>query len=201
MAGPRQEWRTRSGVRLHLAASAAGPWNWLFVPGGPGLGSQSLRNLVTAVRVPGATWLVDLPGDGSNRDLPDVRDPYAHWPGVLVEAAQALRHVVMVSHSTGGMFMLSVPELEAHLAGIALISSAPHSGWRDAFGQYAREHPIPAVETAAARYGRRTMWSPSTYGRRSRPSPVPTSCTAGSRVAAISPGSRTRKRSGRPSAT
>jgi pimeloyl-ACP methyl ester carboxylesterase len=150
--GPRREWRTRSGVRLRRATSAAGPWNWLFVPGGPGLGSRSLRDLVRAVRVPGAAWLVDLPGDGSNRDLPGIRDPYAQWPGVLVEAARSLRHVVMVGHSTGGMLILSVPELEAQLAGVALISSAPHSGWRDAFAQYARDHPIPAVETAAARY-------------------------------------------------
>jgi pimeloyl-ACP methyl ester carboxylesterase len=148
----RQEWRTRSGVRLRLAASGAGQWNWLFVPGGPGLGSQSLQYLVRAVRVPGTAWLVDLPGDGSNRDLPDIPDPYAQWPGVLAEAAQALRDVVMVGHSTGGMFMLSVPELEAHLAGMALISSAPHSGWRTAFAEYARDHPIPATETAAARY-------------------------------------------------
>jgi pimeloyl-ACP methyl ester carboxylesterase len=151
----RQAWRTRSGVRLHLAASGGGQWNWLFVPGGPGLGSQSLRDLVKAVRVPGAAWLVDLPGDGSNRDLPDVPDPYACWPGVLVEAARALPNVVMVGHSTGGMFMLSVPELETHLAGMALISSAPHSGWRSAFAQYATDHPIPAVEVAAARYSER----------------------------------------------
>jgi pimeloyl-ACP methyl ester carboxylesterase len=151
----RLEWRTRSGIRLRLAASGSGRWNWLFVPGGPGLGSRSLLGLVRTVRVPGMSWLVDLPGDGSNRDLPGVSDPYARWPGVLVEAAQALPHVVMAGHSTGGMLMLSVPELEAHLAGMALISSAPHSGWRDAFTRHAQDHPIPAVETAAARYSER----------------------------------------------
>jgi pimeloyl-ACP methyl ester carboxylesterase len=97
-----QEWRTRSGVRLRLAASGAGQWNWLFVPGGPGLGSQSLQDLVRVVMVPGTAWLVDLPGDGSNRDLPDIPAPYARWPDVLVEAAQALQNVVMVGHSTGG---------------------------------------------------------------------------------------------------
>jgi pimeloyl-ACP methyl ester carboxylesterase len=69
-----------------------------------------------------------------------------------VEAAQALDDVVMVGHSTGGMFMLSLPELEAHLAGMALVSSAPHAGWRDSFAQYTQDHPIPAVDDAAARY-------------------------------------------------
>jgi pimeloyl-ACP methyl ester carboxylesterase len=107
---------------------------------------------VEAARAPGPAWLVDLPGDGSNRTPPGAPEPYARWPGALVEAAQAVDHAVMVGHSTGGMLMLAVPELEAHLAGIALISSAPHSGWRPAFAQYAHDHPIPAVEAAAARY-------------------------------------------------
>ena len=49
------------------AAEGPGPWNWLFVPGGPGVGSESLAGLVAAVRPPGTCWLVDLPGDGSNR--------------------------------------------------------------------------------------------------------------------------------------
>lgn len=139
-------------MRLRLARSGADRWNWLFVPGGPGLGSQSLQRLVEVVQVPGSAWLVDLPGDGSNRALPDHSDPYAQWPDVLVEAAQALDDVVMVGHSTGGMFMLSLPELEAHLAGMALVSSAPHAGWRDSFAQYTQDHPIPAVDDAAARY-------------------------------------------------
>ncbi|MFJ9411514.1 alpha/beta fold hydrolase [Streptomyces sp. NPDC101393] len=152
MGAQRQEQRTRSGVRLRRVASGAGRWNWLFLPGGPGLGSQSLQSLVEVVQVPGSVWLVDLPGDGSHRDLPGVPDPYAHWPDVLVEAAQALDDVVMVGHSTGGMFMLSVPELEEHLAGMALVSSAPHAGWRTAFARYAQDHPIPAVDTAAERY-------------------------------------------------
>ena len=125
------------------------------MPGGPGLGSESLHGLVTAAQVPGAAWLVDLPGDGSNRDRPAIpADPYAHWPGVLTEAAQALDDVVMVGHSTGGMFLLSVPELAAQLTGLALISSAPHAGWRPAFARYAQDHPLPGVDTAAERHAR-----------------------------------------------
>ncbi|EUA07894.1 hypothetical protein I545_6382 [Mycobacterium kansasii 662] len=40
--------------------------NWLFLPGGPGIGSESLHELVDTVDVPGCSWMVDLPGDGSN---------------------------------------------------------------------------------------------------------------------------------------
>ncbi|MFG2096753.1 alpha/beta fold hydrolase [Streptomyces sp. NPDC048612] len=151
----RQERWTASGVRLRQVTSGTGHGNWLFVPGGPGLGSESLHGLVAAARVPGTAWLVDLPGDGSNRHRPEVPvDPYARWPGVLTEAAQALDEVVMVGHSTGGMFLLSVPELAAQLRGMALISSAPHAGWRPAFAQYAQDHPLPGVDTAAERYAR-----------------------------------------------
>lgn len=60
----------------------------------------------------------------------------------------------MVGHSTGGMLMLSVPELEAHLSGMALVSSAPHGGWRTIFAEYARDHPLPEVDRAAERYAR-----------------------------------------------
>jgi pimeloyl-ACP methyl ester carboxylesterase len=69
-----------------------------------------------------------------------------------VEAAQALDAAVMVGHSTGGMFMLSVPELAEHLSGMALVSSAPHAGWRAAFAQYVKDHPNPAVDAAAEHY-------------------------------------------------
>jgi len=71
-----------------------------------------------------------------------------------VEAAQALEEVVMVGHSTGGMFMLSVPALEAHLVGMVLVSSAPDARWREAFHAYARDHALPGVDTAAAAYAR-----------------------------------------------
>ncbi|MFJ9471553.1 alpha/beta fold hydrolase [Streptomyces caniferus] len=151
----RQERWTASGVRLRRVSSGDGRGNWLFVPGGPGLGSESLHGLVAAARVPGSAWLVDLPGDGSNRGLPAVpADPYAQWPGVLAEAAQALDEVVMVGHSTGGMFLLSVPELAAQLAGLVLISSAPHAGWRPGFARHAQDHPLPEVDAAAERHAR-----------------------------------------------
>jgi pimeloyl-ACP methyl ester carboxylesterase len=50
------------------------------------------------------------------------------------------------------MFMLSVPELEAHLSGMALVSSAPHAGWRTIFTAYVRAHSLPEVDKAAERY-------------------------------------------------
>lgn len=153
-ADPQERW-TASGVRLRQVTSGAGRGNWLFVPGGPGLGSESLLGLVRAAQVPGAAWLVDLPGDGSNRGHPGLpAEPYAHWPGALAEAARELDDVVMAGHSTGGMFLLSAPELEGLLTGMVLLSSAPHAGWRPGFARYAEDHPLPDVATAAERYAR-----------------------------------------------
>ncbi|WP_051943036.1 alpha/beta fold hydrolase [Streptacidiphilus rugosus] len=144
---------TPSGVRLRRAAESPGRWNWLLVPGGPGLGSESLAGLVEACALPGTVWLVDLPGDGSNRGVPAVPPgPFLRWPQALVEALDGLEHVVAVGHSTGGMFLLSVPELAERLAGLALISSAPHAGWRPRFECWAAAHPLPGVDAAAERY-------------------------------------------------
>ncbi|GAA3243862.1 alpha/beta hydrolase [Dactylosporangium siamense] len=145
------EFRTASGVRLRPVAERPGDLNWLLLPGGPGIGSESLRGLADAVGVAGVTWLVDLPGDGSN--LVVGGDPFAGWPGVLVEAAEALPRVVFVGHSTGGMYLLSVPELEPLLAGLVLVSSAPHAGWMQQFVGMTQECPLPAAEAAGAVYG------------------------------------------------
>lgn len=75
---------TPSGVRLRKHSVRDGELNWLLLPGGPGIGSESLHELADAMEVPGTIWLVDLPGDGSNAD-PERGDPFHSWPGVLVE--------------------------------------------------------------------------------------------------------------------
>ena len=54
---------TPSGVRMRLHSSRAGNLDWLLLPGGPGLGSESLQELADVLNVPGSVWLVDLPGD------------------------------------------------------------------------------------------------------------------------------------------
>lgn len=144
---------TPSGVRLRSIAIRPGLLNWLFLPGGPGLGAESLAELVAAVEVPGTSWLVDLPGDGSNIDPAVVGvNPYARWPNVLIEAAQAVENPVYIGHSTGGMYLLSVPELEPFLRGIALVDSVPDASWIPEFVAMTEANPLPAVTTAAAAY-------------------------------------------------
>ncbi|MFE8596316.1 alpha/beta fold hydrolase [Archangium violaceum] len=144
---------TSSGVRLRRRTQRPGALNWLFLPGGPGIGSESLHELADALDVPGTLWMVDLPGDGSNHSAPGASEPpFERWPDVLLEAAQLLPNAVYVGHSTGGMYLLSVPALERHLAGLVLISSAPDASWKPRFIEMTQRHPLPQVEAATKRY-------------------------------------------------
>lgn len=125
----------------------------MFLPGGPGIGSDSLRELVDTVDVPGCSWLVDLPGDGSNiNGLGAPADPYSVWPRVLLEAADAVDRPVFVGHSMGGQYLLSVPALEMRLEGLVLISTAPDASWIPVFEQMRHNNPLPGVDQAMARY-------------------------------------------------
>ncbi len=144
---------TPSGVRLRRHSERVGALHWLLLPGGPGIGSESLHELAAALRTPGSVWLVDLPGDGSNLAPPGAgTDPFHAWPEVLVEAAQALPNVVFVGHSTGGMYLLSTQALQDHVVALALISSAPSADWRPRFFEMTQRHPLPAVDAATRAY-------------------------------------------------
>ncbi len=144
---------TASGVRLRRHSERPGELNWLFLPGGPGIGSESLFERAAALEVPGAIWMVDLPGDGSNRSPPNAPEAvFEAWPQVVVEAALAVPNPVFAGHSTGGMYLLATTELAPHLKGLALLDTAPDAGWHSRFGDMTQRFPLPEVEAAAAVY-------------------------------------------------
>ena len=141
---------TRSGVRMRRHSSRPGELNWLLLPGGPGIGSESLHELAAAMDVPGSIWLVDLPGDGSNTvHSPD--DPFRAWPHVLVEAAKAVPNAIFAGHSTGGMYLLATPAVREHISGLVLLDTAPDC---DTPNVLAREVPgaghFPWIENPSA---------------------------------------------------
>jgi pimeloyl-ACP methyl ester carboxylesterase len=149
----KSEFLTALGVRLRPRSQRPGPYNWLFFPGGPGIGSESLHELVDALAVPGTCWLVDLPADGSNTDLPPAPGGhYQHWPQVLLEAARALPDCVAVGHSTGGMYLLSVPELAPLLRGLVLVSTAPDASWHPRYVAMTQQYPLAAMPEALRRF-------------------------------------------------
>lgn len=145
---------SKLGVRFtHVKANPGFPFHWLFLPGGPGMGSEYLYELTRHLRVPGNLWHLDLPGDGSNR-FEGRQKPFESWLDALSEAIDLLSNVMLVGHSTGGMLALSSPDIEDKLKGLVLISSAPDRSWRVEFENYVSRNPIRATESLFKRYYR-----------------------------------------------
>lgn len=120
-------------VELEKIKASAGNFNWIFLPGGPGLGSQSLAPLTSLLELPGTIWHLDLPGD-------------AKWQAALIEAVHSLDYPILAAHSTGGMYALATPELEEALIGLVLMDSSPDASWQNSFARYVEAHPLPEVE-------------------------------------------------------
>lgn len=138
---------TVSGARLQrIGPRSEQALNWLFLPGGPGLGSESLASLTSILKLPGTLWYIDLPGDGSNTTS-DNKASFAHWSQALVEAAECFPHTVLAAHSAGGMFALATPQLEKKLTGLVLMGSAPNSDWQEAFVKKTQEMALAEVES------------------------------------------------------
>ncbi len=143
---------TESRARLLLVRrSEEVHLNWLFLPGGPGLGSESLLPLINILELPGNLWCLDLPGDGSNITEDSVKS-FSNWSSALIEAVSTFDRVVLVAHSTGGMFALSVPEMESLLQGLVLLDSAPSSQWQTLFAEAVKSFPIPELELLQGKY-------------------------------------------------
>ena len=143
---------TPSGARLQwVYSSEEGDLNWLFLPGGPGLGSESLLPLLRILELPGNLWRLDLPGDGSNTTSNNSLS-FSHWSSALIEAVNEFDPVILVAHSTGGMYALSLPELENLLDGLILLDSAPDAKWQASFAKAVENLPVPGLEELQQRY-------------------------------------------------
>ncbi len=139
-------------ARLHYIKSREGkPFNWVFLPGGPGLGSESLADLTSLLQLPGTIWHLDLPGDGSNI-TEDNSHYFSHWSDALVEAVASLDKVILVAHSTGGMYALATAKLEGALTGLVLMDSAPDASWQKIFMDYVKRNPIDVLEKLHEKY-------------------------------------------------
>lgn len=143
---------TPMGARLQWIRSTKGKdLHWLFLPGGPGLGSESLILLCNLLQLPGTIWRLDLPGDGSNTTSNNC-ESFSHWSSALIEAVSQFQHVIVVAHSTGGMYVLSTPKIENLLDGLILLDSAPHAEWQSSFGTMLKSASIPELEALQKKY-------------------------------------------------
>ncbi len=143
---------TLDGGRLHYQSTyKESKINWLFLPGGPGLGSEALADLTQLLKdkIPGVIWHFDLPNDGSNIL---ENKPISNWRSALIQAITALENVVLVAHSTPGMYAQTMPELEKLLYGIVLIGSAPDASWQNRFEEYCEKNKDPVITEAEKEY-------------------------------------------------
>lgn len=135
-------WTSHHARLQQISSIQNGNINWVLLPGGPGDGSEYLRSLAMALKLPGTTWLLDLPGNGSNQ-IKSQKVNFNQWPEDLVEAVAKLPNVVLIAHSFGGMLALSSPKLQQHLKGIILISTAPDNSFQKSSEQLAKRINIP----------------------------------------------------------
>lgn len=143
---------TQSFGRLELVRTVEGSErNWVFIPGGPGMGSEYLIPLIELLTCPGNLWRMDFPGDGSNTfESEDIN--FSMWKQALIEVASSLNNPVLVGHSSGGMFMLDTPELNQMVGGVVLLSSAPDKIWSQDLGERFDKFPLPEAEGAEKSY-------------------------------------------------
>lgn len=137
---------TNLKARLTFIKSKSGhPYNWLFLPGGPGIDSTSLVNLTSCLTLPGTMWFLDLPGNGTNST--DNNEYYfERWPDILVEVVNALDNVIIVAHSAAGRIVLASPKLKNLLKAVVLIGTAPDASWQKDFIEYFKTNPLPEMD-------------------------------------------------------
>lgn len=148
---------TKSGARLQrVRQEKTSSLNWIFLPGGPGLGSESLARLTSILQskrlaLSGNFWQLDLPGDGSNTTSNNTQS-FQRWSVALIEAIEEFKDVILVAHSTGGMYALSTPKLESLLKGLILLDSAPDEEYIELFSQELIKKPLPHLEMLQIKY-------------------------------------------------
>lgn len=133
----------KSGIKLTLESPKTDGTPWLFLPGGPGMGSESLKDLIFALDIDTPMYRVDLPDDGGNRvGKPITLD---RWQQAILEVSRHFEEVVWVGHSFGGMLLQTIPALEQYTAAIALLNTAPDNTWFKTFAQRSKQSKLPNI--------------------------------------------------------
>jgi pimeloyl-ACP methyl ester carboxylesterase len=139
-------------TRYQLVKSNTGQvnYNWLFLPGGPGIDSNYLEALVSNVDVEGKCWLIDFVLNGNNSPKNNAIDSNRmcqNWGHYFLQAIGKFENPILIGHSFGGYFPLFFPELEHILKGLIILSSAPAAPTRplnlEPFDQCAKKNKLP----------------------------------------------------------
>lgn len=139
----RNEDFTIGDARLSRVRSGAG-LTWLLIPGGPGMGSEYLRELFLGLGLEGSVWSFDLIDPiGQSRDDATVVDG---WRKSLIESLDRIGPAVVVGHSFGGMLPLSTTGIERRCTALVLLSSAPDRSWEKCVQEAVRKVEAPGSD-------------------------------------------------------
>ena len=139
---------THYGYRINRIQEGSGH-NWLFLPGGPGLGSEYLIEFCKKIKVPGSVLLLDFPKDGTNQE--GILD-FNHWKDGLIELLKSLPNPILVTHSFAGMFLLNYPEFERYLTGMILMNTTTTNSFFQHVNQMQQHHNLPDLVPPASEY-------------------------------------------------
>lgn len=137
-------------IPVQTSKEQAGDFNWLFLPGGPGLGSEYFESYLREVMLPGKLWRVDFPGDGSNRIDDEIDE--AKWRSGLINIAIDVPNVILVTHSFSGMFVLTIPEIEDKLTALIIMDSAPNKDWISSLPERAKKYHLTDLRLLSKTY-------------------------------------------------
>lgn len=137
-------------IRYRLISTNGGkPYNWLFIPGGPGADSSYFLTLTSLVDFPGNVWFIDLPGMGDHPA--DEHYNFDTWFDIFLPMVKQFENPIVVGHSFGGMFPLLYPELENLLKGYIILNSAP-SLWLEEAVHYGKQFKLPDLSREVAEF-------------------------------------------------
>lgn len=135
-------------TKLTLVQSNPGKaYNWLFLAGGPGAGSEYLKELINVLNCPGNIWLIDLPENGENMlgDQYDEHYDFDTWEFALKHVLKSFHNGILVGHSFGGMYPLLFPDIEKDLTGLVLLNAAARP-WRQNACEMGEKKHLPSFK-------------------------------------------------------
>jgi pimeloyl-ACP methyl ester carboxylesterase len=139
---------SKYGYRINQISHAPG-FNWLFLPGGPGLGSEYLIDHCQKLKLTGTVTVLDFPMDGTNLNgTLNMLD----WQDGLKDLLRNFHHPILVTHSFSGMFVMNMPEIEKHLSGLVLMNTTTENSFFEHVSAMHDKHGLPDLLPAASAY-------------------------------------------------
>lgn len=139
---------TQFGYKIQTVSQGPG-CNWLFLPGGPGLGTEYLAEFSKQLILPGTVSLVDFPFDGTNQHGSLNINV---WQKGLFDLIQTIPNPILVTHSFAGMFALSLLEPHENIAGLVLMNSTTSDSFFQHVSAMQHQHDLPDLAPAAAAF-------------------------------------------------